>query len=202
MITSDKVFKVVKKFERVLPFAKHADALDMSTYYVSTPAHRCGTIHCHAGWYALAHSWDLKSHYLNGRFEFVTDLTGVGNMCRDLGFDTEQGLLLWARCNPEIWGNEYGDYMFASRRAFNYTGNLTLQKLWITGEKLGNGCLPKKKLHEVNMNTIEVQKAINKVLKRISKMSDKEVKDLVKNTPDKWGKLLLEGGFLDNKENR
>ena len=129
MITSNKVFRVVKKFERVLPFAKHDDALDMRTTFVSCEDHPCGTTHCHAGWYALAHYWDLKSHHLDDGSEIVTYSTGVGNMCRDLGFNTEDGLLLWAKDNPEIWGNESGYGMFSSRHAFNYEGELTLQKI-------------------------------------------------------------------------
>ena len=48
------------------------------------------------------------------------------------------------------------------------------------------------------MNTKKVQEAINKVFERISKMPTDEVKDLVEKTPDKWGELLLEGGFLDS----
>lgn len=131
MITSGKIFKVVKKFERVLPFAEHENALNMQKGRVSdrNDGHQCGTIHCHAGWYLLAKKWDLKSHYLDDGSGIVSYLGGVVTMCRDLGFDTENDLLLWAKWNPEIWGNEYGERMFCSSLAFNYEEGLTLQKI-------------------------------------------------------------------------
>ena len=131
MITSNTIFKLVETFERVLPHAQHEGAVSMHQCVVSdhTDGHQCGTIHCHAGWYALAHSWDLKSHYLDDGSETVTYSKGMGNMRRDLGLGSRGSLEEWAQSNPEIWGNEYGDYMFASRRAFNYEGKLTLQKI-------------------------------------------------------------------------
>ena len=48
------------------------------------------------------------------------------------------------------------------------------------------------------MNVKKIQDAVNKVFGQISQVSVTEVKDLVRKTPDKWGKLLLAGGFFDS----
>ena len=42
-----------------------------------------------------------------------------------------------------------------------------------------------------------VKNAFNKVMDKINKMDDKEFKKLMNDTEDRWGKLLLRGGFLD-----
>ena len=47
------------------------------------------------------------------------------------------------------------------------------------------------------MSAKKIQAAINKVFENISQLSAEEVNNLVNRTPDKWGKLLLEGGFFD-----
>ena len=128
MITSDKIFKLVETFERVLPYAKHACALRMTEAVVSNKhaEYRCGTTHCHAGWYALADKWDLKSPYLK-RYYSYSD--GGNAMARDLGLLGVGHLIKWAEDNPEIWGNKYAYNMFVFADAFNYKGKLTLQKI-------------------------------------------------------------------------
>lgn len=134
MITSDKIFKLVETFERVLPCAKHEGALNMSKCDVSDRSdnRQCGTTHCHAGWYALAKEWDLKSPYLSEEIT-LNYWKGKSIMEKDLGFF--KGVIpgfdcqRWAKNNPKIWGNGYGEKMFSESKAFNYEGELTLQKI-------------------------------------------------------------------------
>ena len=136
VITSDKVFKLVKNFERVLPYAQHDRALDMGEFRVSDAfsSHSCGTTHCHAGWYLLAKEWDLKSKALSRRTDYED---GVSMMAKDLGFETEGDLRWWATQNHKVWGNGHGDSIFCSSLAFNYTGKLTLQKIVDHWRKVG-----------------------------------------------------------------
>ena len=47
------------------------------------------------------------------------------------------------------------------------------------------------------MNTKKVQKAIDKAFKKLSKLSNRGFRELVKKTPDRWGTLLARGGFFD-----
>ena len=131
MITAAKVEKLIKTFERVLPHARETDSFSMSESYVSVnleeideydieaydlQEHRCGTTHCHAGWYLLGKVWDLKSKFLP-EYKFSDALSfedGVEEMEDDLGCD----VALWAGDNPELWGNSHGEKMFYSERAF------------------------------------------------------------------------------------
>lgn len=138
MITSDKVFKLVKTFERVLPYAKHEGAVNMQTAKVSSRVykHYCGTTHCHAGWYVLAKEWDLKSKILSSS-KYTDYEDGVSMMAKDLGFENEGDLKRWATHDQEVWGNWRGDCMFYSPSAFNYTGKLTLQKIVDHWRKVG-----------------------------------------------------------------
>lgn len=69
----------------------------------------CGTTACHAGWYALlVHNNDFKTNYKEGK-KFIA---------KHLGFDGEDSLIIWAKKNPEIWGNDDGADMFYGEEAF------------------------------------------------------------------------------------
>ena len=123
MITSEKVRNLVKTFERILPYAEHDGALDMGTGGVSCrtnsffSGHKCGTVHCHAGWYLLAKMWDGKSNHLRGGNRSYLD--GVALMMEDMGVsDSEYGLVDWASQNPDLWGNDYARSMFCENEAF------------------------------------------------------------------------------------
>ena len=142
MITSEKIRGMIGKFERVLPYARHEGAVDMDEGGVSRRvasslgnAHKCGTTHCHAGWYLLACEWDGVSDYLKG--SGVSFEVGAHRMMRDTGMRPEGlvgslsgGLVEWAEDNPEIWGNPWGEDMFFCERAFGCTkDNITLEKI-------------------------------------------------------------------------
>ena len=119
MITSKKVFEFVEIFERILPYAQHDGALDMGEDCVSeTPefdgrSHKCGTIHCHAGWFCLAKQWDGESEYLPG--EYVYYQRGSDLIWLHFGPYGIPGLM---DKNPHIWGNRYGADMYRDKRAF------------------------------------------------------------------------------------
>ena len=121
MVTSEKIKNVVKKFERILPLIDDQDAVDMTETKVSVPmskrrrGHYCGTVHCHAGWYALACEWDGGSPHLGDDPDHVVDYRhGVRLLKRDLGAAPD----VWAEENPDIWGNDWGGEMFGSAVAF------------------------------------------------------------------------------------
>ncbi len=130
MITSKKVRKLVKTFERMLPHAVSEASLDMCETKVShhhnltsdrNVLHKCGTVHCHAGWYLLAKMWDGKSDYMSeDRMHYYNE--GIVLMVEDLGFYEDRGLKCWARDNPDLWGNDEGTGMFVHSTAFASVG--------------------------------------------------------------------------------
>ena len=95
----------------------------------------CGTVACHAGWYAMAKMKDLENvkflhdSSMNNRFllykedELITFDDGIHLMARDMGFEEGWELREWAEYNPEIWGNDYGYAMFScdGEKAFGYS---------------------------------------------------------------------------------
>ena len=114
---SSKVLEVIKAFESVLPMAIRENHLNMSTANVNCGTYACGTVHCHAGWYAIA-----KGLHLN---EGISYSDGVIKMCKDLGI-TDGGdfwdspIEAWASKNKDIWGNRGGNVMFSNRIAFKH----------------------------------------------------------------------------------
>ena len=118
MITSEKIFRLVEAFERMLPHAKGRRSLDMFQGWVSHDSgeyegkHKCGTVHCHAGWYLLAKEWDGESATLARGYGDYDD--GRELMKADLGASPGR----WASLRPEIWGNDFGGRMFFCERAF------------------------------------------------------------------------------------
>ena len=129
MITSGKIREMIKRFETILPYAMDAGAVNMMSSMVSDKErkHKCGTIHCHAGWYVLACVWDRKADYLDG--DEVDFRMGADRMEHDLGMGGYT-LPLWANDYPEIWGNDDGDMLFYDPAAFGCTkGDITLEKI-------------------------------------------------------------------------
>lgn len=108
---------VIDNFEKVLPMATLKKHLDMSEPCVRNFDHKCGTVHCVGGWYAVA----VINHYAH---EFISYTYGADIMAKDLGFRDHESLELWSEYNPEIWGNEYGSYMFIHKDAYNYAETL------------------------------------------------------------------------------
>ena len=85
----------------------------------------CGTVACHAGYYALKYFneqkmfWgkakglqEYKQFLFNDSALSVTFREGMELMAKDLGFSSSDQLTSWAYKYPEIWGNRWGGYMF------------------------------------------------------------------------------------------
>ena len=101
--------------------------VDMNVGDVWRPMGSCRTVACHGGWYALAKAeqavWmPSKIDGMDGTvakevgYEHHLDYgDGAEQLAEDLGFDNAACLRRWSRDNPELWGNEYGTYMFATR---------------------------------------------------------------------------------------
>lgn len=83
--------------------------LDMMEGHVNVPGHVCGTIHCHAGWYAIA-ACDLT--------HILSYFDGSRQMALDLGVNNPSLIEAWASTNPKIWGNRNGSAMFCEEEAF------------------------------------------------------------------------------------
>lgn len=80
--------------------------------------HQCGTIACHAGWFAVANGKDWDPDY--------SFSDAANEMAQFLGFGNRDGLESWAKNNPALWGNDFGDVMFSRWAAFS--PNLKLPK--------------------------------------------------------------------------
>ena len=115
--------------DRLLRVArKYPGEVNMGCTMIYKPP-ECGTVACHAGWYALAKVEDETSlwvkradttipvlRYADGKpLEFYR---GIKLMANDLGFRTSTDMRGWADCHPELWGNNHGDRMFGSAQAF------------------------------------------------------------------------------------
>jgi hypothetical protein len=101
---SSDVLKVIEGFKKVLP---KAGRLDMGQCAVNV-GHTCGTVHCHAGWFAVA-VCDL-----NKRLDYSH---GRDAMAEILGLRPED-ITQWAHRFPDVWGNNFGLYMFGASYAF------------------------------------------------------------------------------------
>ena len=112
--TSKQILTVINNFKKVLPLATREWHLNMSETRVNNCGHKCGTIHCHAGWYAIAKNLHEKREvsFTHGAIQMSIDLGHKGDM--------DSSLINWADKNPEIWGNNDGDGMFSTRRAFSH----------------------------------------------------------------------------------
>jgi len=121
---SSDVLKVIENFRKVLPRATLLFNLDMRNPKVNND-YQCGTVHCHAGWYAVA-VCDLSRP--------ISFSAGVVQLVEDLGFSSVTELVSWAMVNVEIWGNTKGGLMFEYESAFYHEekrprGALTLQDI-------------------------------------------------------------------------
>jgi hypothetical protein len=61
---------------------------------------------------------DYRIHDDNYEYDIWVD-----TLAQFLGFVDMRHLTDWAKDNPKIWGNKYGDYMFCSRLAFTNDKN-------------------------------------------------------------------------------
>ena len=128
--TEKQIKYVIGKLKSVERKARKEDALSMEVAVVKSSTHKCGTIHCVAGWYAAA---NIKRKYLVDIFkdrDYVGFLNGADLMAKDLGMEDSHDLIDWADENPEIWGNEEGQHMFYEKYAYNHEGFSGVIKHW------------------------------------------------------------------------
>jgi hypothetical protein len=121
--TIEQVDFVIDKLKSVRDDAIKKGAFDMNVWrvYSKKNKHECGTIHCVAGWYAVAnlHRKEIKAGIKEG---LVRREDGANLMANDLGFEYGYVLAIWAEDNPKIWGNEDGDEMFESELSYDDEG--------------------------------------------------------------------------------
>ena len=119
--TIKQVSYVIKKLKSVREQARKKGAFNMSEERVYNDIHDCGTVHCVAGWYAVANlrRKAIKDKIEKGRVDYSD---GADLMSIDLGFTDKFDLKDWAEVNPKIWGNEDGDEMFDSLFSYDNTG--------------------------------------------------------------------------------
>lgn len=108
---------VIDNFEKVMPMAINEGHLNMDEWLVNTPFHKCGTVHCAGGWYAIA-ALDVKEN--TSGIDFID---GANAMAAHLGFPSRSYLEQWARRNPDIWGAR-GELMFSDKSAYDYAETL------------------------------------------------------------------------------
>ena len=87
----------------------------------------CKTICCMAGHYLLGKITKPLFSYYGDNTNILTDtngtelnyLHGADMLANDMGFDNKNHMAAWADENPNIWGNEWGGYLFAANVAYN-----------------------------------------------------------------------------------
>ena len=128
--TIKQVNHVIKKLQLVRKQASKKGAFDIAESRVYDDHHDCGTVHCVAGWYAVANlnRKFIKNKFNQGRVSFVD---GAELMAIDLGFADQHPLEDWAFDNPKIWGNEDGDEMFSKERAYDNPGFDGVISQWV-----------------------------------------------------------------------
>jgi len=99
--------------------------VDMDSGFVceTVDEHICGTPACHGGWAAAFGLVGCSVKRLNdGSIDYNDGADGISEF---LGFPPprkaiDECLLIdWARLNPDIWGNDYGDCIFSKNIAFD-----------------------------------------------------------------------------------
>ncbi len=94
---------------------------------LETKFNQCGTVACHAGWYAVARGLNLTVDY---NFQSSSD-----DMAKYLGLEGGYELRQWANANNKLWGNRDGYFLFSSSDAF---GVDSLSYKPLTLDKIGN----------------------------------------------------------------
>jgi hypothetical protein len=123
--TVEQVNFVIEKLQLVRERATKKDAFDIEVgrVYDEEDEYECGTVHCVAGWYAVANSDRefIKDGIKEGYVDFKD---GANLMAIDLGFGFggDYALKCWAKDNPKIWGSVKGFEMFESASAYSNSG--------------------------------------------------------------------------------
>jgi len=128
--TKEQFQTVIDNLTSVLPLAEHEGHLNMSEYMISENhlghlLYKCGTVHCVGGWYGI--SCGIHQDVDMEREHYISFTEGCELMADHLGLSSDMELVIWARDNPEIWGNEYGQYLLSSDKA--YDGAQTLKEV-------------------------------------------------------------------------
>lgn len=98
---------------------------------VTTSFSVCGTVACHAGWFAVARGLSRKNlRFFNDEpYEFADS---ADEMAQFLGFVGRYSLREWAARCPQLWGNTHGEAMFYVYSAFGVPeSKLTLKTIGI-----------------------------------------------------------------------
>ncbi len=88
----------------------------------------CGTIACHAGWFAISRNLSRSC------IDRITVQTSGDDMAKYLGFSNRDELEIFMKLNPEIWGNKNGGGMFCHHEAFLTDLDSTPLTLEVIGE--------------------------------------------------------------------
>ena len=128
--TRKQIEFVIGKLKDVEEQASEEGAFDMAEVRVKSNYCKCGTVHCVAGWYAVA---NIRRKDIVDTFKdknYVGFLSGADLMAKDLGMEDCLCLKGWAKENSKIWGNYYGDTMFNKESAYNHKGFSGVIKHW------------------------------------------------------------------------
>lgn len=89
------------------------EKFDINEGGVNCDGHKCGTVHCVGGWFAVA-LCDLNSplNYQDGADAFA----------EILGFQKYMDMKYWADINRNMWGNSNGLSMFSLSMAYRNNG--------------------------------------------------------------------------------
>jgi hypothetical protein len=124
---------VIDKLKSILPMAKHESNFDMGQGRVNC-FHKCGTVHCVGGWYAIA-----SGLHNMGPVDYED---GADFMAADLGFkqlhpsvEAKELLRDWAYENCHIWGNHSGYSMFSDEAAYGYAKDMQGVITYLEGVK-------------------------------------------------------------------
>lgn len=120
--TKNQMQRVIDSFKTIEDAANKKGAFDIeedrvyTTQYDET-TYECGTVHCVAGWFAVA---NIKNKYIKEEIKegYCNYEDGANLIAKRLGFKSPYELAKWAKENPEIWGNEYGTCMFSRESAY------------------------------------------------------------------------------------
>lgn len=168
-VKSENILTVVNNFKKLPSYTmldrviRKRGVLNMDRSSVNQGGYKCGTTHCHGGWYAVAACNLTRS---------LTYVEGAEQMANDLGFNSTWGLKTWASTHPELWGNYAGNAMFSDQSAF-------------TSKKRPNGA---KNLKDIIQHWTEVyERVLAKELeeKKNKLLSEPPVNELINTVLDK-----------------
>lgn len=104
----------------------HKESRDNIVHMGESEFNVCGTMACHAGWFAVARGMSRLSYGV-GAYDYNSS---ANDMAKFLGFKGAEDLESWAVENTDMWGNHSGSYMFCDGAAFgSSTDRITLDRI-------------------------------------------------------------------------